>query len=79
MLKGEPRLLSTPSTARTPIDERQYRWVYTTPAMAAAITDHQWSVHELLAFRIPPPKWMPPKSSGRPSKQTLEIIQQWAS
>lgn len=61
------------------IDERQYRWVYTTTAMAAGITDHQWSVHELLAFRIPPSKWMPPKSIGRPSKQTLEIIQQWAS
>src|SRR5437867_5791599 len=31
-----------------------------TPAMAAGITDHCWTVRELLAFHVPPPRWTPP-------------------
>ena len=37
-----------------------------TPAMASGLTDHVWSVRELLAFRIPPPTWVAPKRRGRP-------------
>jgi hypothetical protein len=39
-----------------------------TPAMAAGITDHGWSVRELLSFHVPPPRWTPPKRRGRPSR-----------
>lgn len=39
----------------------------TTPAMAAAITDHLWSVRELLYFKIPT-TFQPIKRRGRPSK-----------
>ena len=39
----------------------------TTPAMAAGITDHCWTVQELLSFHVPPPRWTPPKQRGRPS------------
>jgi hypothetical protein len=39
----------------------------TTPAMAAGITDHCWTVQELLSFPVPPPRWTPPKQRGRPS------------
>src|SRR5256885_16880992 len=38
-----------------------------TPAMAAGITDHCWTVQELLSFHVPPPRWTPPKQRGRPS------------
>jgi hypothetical protein len=31
------------------------RWVQRTPAMAAGLTDHRWTVHELLSYRLPPP------------------------
>lgn len=31
-----------------------------TPAMAAGITDHIWTVSELLHYRVPPPRWVPP-------------------
>jgi IS1 family transposase len=31
-------------------------WVERTPAMAAGITDHCWSVRELLSFHVPPPR-----------------------
>jgi hypothetical protein len=30
-----------------------------TPAMAAGLTDHRWSVEELLAYRVPLPRWHP--------------------
>ena len=28
-----------------------------TPAMAAGITDHRWTVHDLLHYHVPPPRW----------------------
>jgi IS1 family transposase len=33
----------------------------TTPAMAAGLTDHPWSVHDLLLFKLAPPIWLEPK------------------
>jgi IS1 family transposase len=36
-----------------------------TPAMAAGITDHCWTMHELLSFRVPLSRWVPPKRRGR--------------
>ena len=30
------------------------RWQLQTPAMAAGLTDHVWSVREVLLFRVPP-------------------------
>jgi IS1 family transposase len=41
-----------------------------TPAMAAGLTDHVWSICELLSYQIAPPLWVPPKKRGRPKKQT---------
>ena len=41
-----------------------------TPAMAAGLTDHVWSICELLHYQIAPPLWVPPKRRGRPKKQT---------
>jgi transposase-like protein len=46
-------------------------WVQRTPALAAGLTDHRWSVLELLTFKIPPPPWVPPKRRGRPPKSVL--------
>jgi hypothetical protein len=50
-----------------------------TPAMAAGITDHCWSMGELLWRRVPPPPWRPPKRRGRRSKAMQELVQRWAS
>jgi transposase-like protein/IS1 family transposase len=49
----------------------------TTPAMAAGITDHSWSVRELLSYHVPPPCWTPPKQRGRPSHALKRLIEQW--
>lgn len=44
-------------------------WVHRTPAMAAGLTDHCWSVAELLLFKVPV-TYRPPKRRGRPPKLT---------
>jgi hypothetical protein len=41
-----------------------------TPAMASGLTDHVWSVRELLTFRVPPPAWVAPKRRRRPPTVT---------
>jgi transposase-like protein len=50
-----------------------------TPAMAAGITDHCWTVQELLWKRVPPPRWEPPKQRGRRSKGLQQLIDRWAT
>jgi transposase-like protein len=49
----------------------------TTPAMAAGITDHRWTMHELLSLHVPPPRWTPPKQRGRPSHMLKRLIERW--
>lgn len=61
------------------ISERRYRWVRRTPAMAASLTDHCWSVKELLSYRVPLPGWQPPKHRGRPSAADKTLIARWCS
>lgn len=55
------------------------RWLCRTPAIAAGITDHRWTVEELLLFRVPLPRWTPPKRRGRPSNATKALIAQWCA
>src|SRR5713226_7552492 len=43
--------------------------VLLTPAMASGLTDHCWSVLELLSYRVAPVPWVVPKRRGRPAKQ----------
>lgn len=50
-----------------------------TPAMAAGITDHRWSMDELLHYRIPPSAWRPPKKRGRRTKEEAALIARWAA
>lgn len=50
-----------------------------TPAMAAGITSHLWSVEEMLWYRVPAPPWQPPKRRGRRSKAMQQLIERWAT
>jgi transposase-like protein len=59
------------------IPGRGRRWLRRTPAIAAGITDHRWTVKELLWYRIPHPPVLP-KRPGRPSKADLARRKQWA-
>jgi transposase-like protein len=48
-----------------PVDAGR-QWQERTPTMAAGLTDHAWSLHELLSYQVPLPAWVPPKRRGRP-------------
>lgn len=52
-------------------------WVPRTPAMAAGITAHCWTIQERLHYQVPPSRWTPPKRRGRVSKATQELIKRW--
>lgn len=57
-----------------------HHWVKRTPALAAGLTDHRWSVQELLTFRVPPTPWRPhPGRQGRWSKATHALVERWAT
>ncbi len=45
-----------------------------TPAMASGLTDHLWSVCELLSYKVAPPPWVEPKRRGRPKKQAEPLV-----
>lgn len=51
------------------VNERTYKWVKRTPAMASGLTDHRWTVLELLQYQCPEPLHQKPKKRGRPKKQ----------
>jgi transposase-like protein len=48
-----------------------------TPAMAAGLTDHVWTVGEMLRHRVPPPRWEPPRRRGRRSKAVQALVDRW--
>jgi hypothetical protein len=49
----------------------------TTPAMAAGIPAHGWTIRELLSCRVPPSRWTPPKQRGRPSRALQRLVKRW--
>jgi len=50
--------------------------VLLTPAMASGLTDHIWSIQELLSYRVAPLPWMEPKRRGRPKKLAAQASSQ---
>ena len=44
------------------------KWQQRTPAMAAGLTDHCWTMDELLRSQVPLSAWVPPKRRARPPK-----------
>ena len=61
----------TPQASRLPLRGRP------TPAMAAGITDHGWTVQAWLSFHVPPPRWTPPRPRGRPSQALRCLLERW--
>jgi transposase-like protein len=59
------------------LPNNRHRWVKRTPAMAAGITDHVWTVQQLLSYQVPLSPWQPQKQRGRPSHKTKALIERY--
>ena len=46
-----------------------WKWQERTPAMAAGLTNHRWTMRELLCYQVPLSPWVAAKRRGRPPKQ----------
>lgn len=57
------------SLRRPALEGASRKWQERTPAMAAGLTDHCWTMLELLSYQVPLPAWVAPKRRGRPPKQ----------
>lgn len=49
-------------------------WQERTPAMAAGLTDHVWTVQEVLGCQVPPAPYVAPKRRGRPPKPKPDVV-----
>lgn len=54
-----------------------HKWLGRTPVMAAGISEHRWSIKELLSYRVAPSKWKPVKRRGGVSNATKALIARW--
>jgi hypothetical protein len=54
------------------------RWLRRTPVIAAGITDHKWSVEELLWVKAPKPPQLV-RGSGRPFNEFLALQARWCT
>jgi transposase-like protein len=48
------------------------RWIARSPAMASGLSDHLWTMGELLRYKVAPPPFVAPKRRGRPPKKRPE-------
>ena len=82
MIRRPPRSTLFPYTtlfrSKLWLSERRYRWIQRSPAIAAGLADHIWTVDELLTCPLPPPRWTPPKRRGNRSKAMKALIRRWA-
>jgi hypothetical protein len=49
-----------------------WKWQERTPAMAAGLTGHRWTMQDLLRSQVPLPAWVAPKRRGRPPKRAQQ-------
>jgi hypothetical protein len=62
-------------TLRQKVQEDPPHYRYRTPAMAAGLADHPWSMRELLCYPLYPPR-EPPPTKGRTYKEVLERLEE---
>ena len=62
-------------TLREKVQEEPPRYHYRTPAMAAGLTDHAWTMHELLGYPLYPPKDDPQSGKIRTYADVLERLE----
>ena len=61
-------------TLREKVQEGPPRYRHRTPAMAAGLADHAWTMRELLRHPVYPPKEAPPQGKPRTYADVLERL-----
>jgi transposase-like protein len=59
------------------VGKRGYRWVQRTPALACGLTDHRWTLAEIMSFKVPLPRWKLGLKRGRPNKELQKLMDRW--
>jgi transposase-like protein len=54
-----------------------FRWVQRTPALAAHLTDHPWTIQELLLHKTPPRPWTRKERQGRLPNSLIDRMQRY--
>jgi hypothetical protein len=62
-------------TLRQKVQEDPPRYHYRTPAMAAGLADHAWTMYELLTYPLYPPREAPPRSKSKTYGEVLERLE----
>jgi hypothetical protein len=62
-------------TLRQQVQEAPPRYRQRTPAMAAGLTDHAWTMHELLSYPVYRLPDAPPRSKARTYKDVLARLE----
>ena len=62
-------------TLRQKVQDDPPRYYYRTPAMAAGLADHAWTMHELLRYPLYPPREAPPRSKINTYEEVLERLE----
>ena len=62
-------------TLREKVQEKPPRYHHRTPAMAAGLADHPWTMHELLRYPLYPPKEAPPRRKPLTYQEVLERLE----
>lgn len=70
-------LIGTVYNFCTPHESLGHAGCAMTPTMAAGLTDHCWTIQELLSYHVPLPPWTPPKQRGRRSHALQALIERW--
>jgi IS1 family transposase len=65
-------------TLRQKVQQEPPRYRYRTPAMAAGLADHAWTMQELLAYPLYPPR-DPPRRPARTYADVLARLRQWST
>ena len=62
---------------RLSVGRRGFRWVQRTPALAAGLADHRWTLEELFRHKTPPRPWLKKQGRGRISNQLKGRLQRY--
>ena len=62
---------------RLSVGEHGFRWVQRTPALAAGLTNHCWTIDELLSYKVLPRPWTKKRGRGRMPNRLIKRMRRY--